>query len=318
MPLDSTLLSWTQLLGILKDFPSITVLSLVSNQLSYIPAGLPSSLKTLTLADNDFTSLHQLSELANLSLERLSLQSCPLSSLEGQPLPTVEFLDIHGTQLPPSDLPAFFPSLKSLRCSVTTENDSLRLIAQIRNLTTLNYTTITPAARRDAELFYLSEIAKQLASAPPAQESTILLQHARWAELCSLHGEPTVKRVEFKAADKLSARFVVLFISDRRSEQPEDALPDMQLYLPKSWNLYRVYASVADKLDVLPAHLRLIWETNEWDPVNRVENDLTRFEEPAVDDGALVKRKVVLEPGPRELGFWIESGEAHIRVESRI
>lgn len=48
----------------------------------------------------------------------------------------------------------------------------------------LNFSTITYMERQNAEMYYLSRIAQELASAPEEEEKAILERHARWKELC--------------------------------------------------------------------------------------------------------------------------------------
>jgi hypothetical protein len=81
--------------------------------------------------------------------------------------------------------------------------------------------------------------------------------------------------------------------------------------------------------------LRLIWETGELDPVAGYEEEwdssdeeedavhssgkgeLTGSQEEFSKKGKWVKREVELVDSTREVGFWIESREAKVRVESR-
>jgi tubulin-specific chaperone E len=99
-------------------------------------------------------------------------------------------------------LPSIFPTLTSLRISHNPLFDSLALeeahmlaVARMpERVTMLNYSAITPQERANAEMYYLSRIARELAAVEEDEEETVLKVHARWEELCELHGKPVVNR----------------------------------------------------------------------------------------------------------------------------
>jgi hypothetical protein len=78
---------------------------------------------------------------------------------------------------------------------------------------------------------------------------------------------------------------------------------------------------------VRPLGTRLVWESDEWDPVGRRDDDDDDDDEEMVtgsegeeeerEKGKWMRREVELEDGTREVGFWIEGREATVRVELR-
>jgi len=199
-------------------------------------------------------------------------------------------------------------------------------------LVTINYSSITTAARRDAEIFYLSQVAQEISARPSEEEPLIISRHRRWQDLCKIHGEPAIRRAASDSApivDILGSRFVLLQCFDHRTMSSgtrtnSHEQPVMELRMPMSWSIYRIYGWVADKFDTSPLHIRLVWETDELDPATKsialAGEDSDPYHVPAQDDkddvsGKWVQREVALEPGPRELGFWIESNSARVRVE---
>ena len=74
------------------------------------------------------------------------------------------------------------------------------------SVTILNHSTITPKERENAEIWYLSRVAKELSTSVDSRE-VVLARHGRWEELCRLHGEPAVAK---EAVDEkvLAARLV--------------------------------------------------------------------------------------------------------------
>lgn len=53
---------------------------------------------------------------------------------------------------------------------------------------------MTPNDRQSAETYYLSIIARELSAVPEKEASTVISWHPRFAELCSIYGEPAIKR----------------------------------------------------------------------------------------------------------------------------
>lgn len=191
-----------------------------------------------------------------------------------------------------------------------------------------------PAERQNAELYYLSVIALELSEASSQEDKKrILNEHPRYPELCDIYGEPTaVKKNDGSAGiapGTLEARIVGLsfysIIDGNMVEKKKD--------IPRSFDVYRIKGIVGRLFGVRPMECRLIWEMGEWDPVGREEDDVWSCSEEEGDDddqsrnraeanneksrGKWVKREVELVNGTKDLGFWIDRGEARIRVEPR-
>ncbi|MCJ1401887.1 hypothetical protein MMC11_005104 [Xylographa trunciseda] len=184
-----------------------------------------------------------------------------------------------------SHLPALAPKLKSLRIShnplfaVLSSDDSFILtLARIGSIETLNYSRITAAERLNAELYYLARIGTQLSEYPAEQAAEVLTYHPRFIELCNLHGAPTVNRkgasISDSLANTLSARLITFTFSFKSFPSPEhgDLLDGRvetikTLRLPRTINTYYLKSEVGRLFSIQPMHLRLTWETGEWDPV---------------------------------------------------
>lgn len=228
-------------------------------------------------------------------------------------------------------------------------------LARIPGLTSLNHTRITTKERTNAELYYLSQIAKELGSTDGTieQETAALSLHPRWKTLCEIHGEPTIVRKEVGSAstdpNSLAGRLVTLTLQLHLEARKSST--NTTLTVPRTVSVYRLKSLIGTKVSVLPSRLKLIWETGEWDPVGRkvkgkrargwVANDESseededddRFSVGESDDendengrvedlegegmGSWVKREVELEDGSRVLGSWVEGKEAVVRVETR-
>lgn len=228
-------------------------------------------------------------------------------------------------------------------------------LSRLSTLGTLNYSTITPAERTNAELYYLSTIASALALVPPNQESQITNQHPRYTELCTLYGEPTITRTAPDAVGvhTLAARlieFTFVFCPSVPHEAGGDGADgsktviEKKKQVPRGFDVYRLKGIVGRLFSLPPMRLRLVWETGEWDPVGGEEDDggwscsedeeldvehsgehcaemegggVVKSEEVGREEHGWVAREVELVDGTREVGFWIEGRAARVRVELR-
>ncbi|AEO53244.1 hypothetical protein MYCTH_2294310 [Thermothelomyces thermophilus ATCC 42464] len=171
-----------------------------------------------------------------------------------------------------------------------TEEAYMLTLARLPSLRILNFSTITPADRADAEMFYLSRIARQLASVPESGEAAVLRRHRRWAELCETYGEPAVVRRTgrdaldpgFLEARLIRAEFYLCSPpGGRAAEGPErgDGKEEKEekrvavVEVPRSLDIYAVKGLVGRLFGLKPLGLRLVWETGEWDPVGGFDED---------------------------------------------
>lgn len=376
LELEETLLSWEGIVDIASGFPSLTKLSASLNQFSSIPqtglGSLTTSLTTLSLEFNEFTSLADLAPLKSLTaLKSLQLKGNSISTITPsldvpQPTfaPSLVFLDVSYNDIASwsfiDDLPNSIPSLTALRIShnpiynsqspvdkpslnaqaKTAEEAYMIAVARLPTLRSLNFSAVSAQERTNAELFYLSRIARQLASVPEDQESGVLTQHPRYASLCEVHGEPDVLRREEINPNFLEARLVKVQFR-LEGERARTATTE----IPRSFDVYAVKGIAGRIFEKPPLALRLVYETGEWDPVGgydeqvgddseeeddadarALDEDLRREQEVAAAQGEKVelagggqwvKREVELADGPRQLGFCVDGLEATIRVEVR-
>lgn len=99
--------------------------------------------------------------------------------------------------------------------------------------------------------------------------------------------------------------------------------------IPRSFDTYQVKAIVARLFGLPPFQFRLIWETEELDPVSRgaiedgddwdSDDEESQGEEgyPTGEDDRFVKREVELVDSTRDIGAWFDGDivEARVRVE---
>lgn len=362
-------------------FPSLTTLSLASNYLADITFPLTTLLLTkLDLSSNVFTTIEHIRPLTALpNLQTLSLRGNPLKSLASAPdIPIVfaklNHLDLISTLLPTlsslNPIPVSFPRLTSLLTNhtplATYPSASLHTIARLATLTELNYSHVTPAERQNAELYYLSQVTKQITAATdPAEEREILEQHPRWKELCAIHGEPTViKKTDTEAAgagtlaarvteftfhiskqDLRTARKHARSIDGHSSEDaaksdpgtppahhppnPDLLIIEKKKLIPRTVDVYRLKGIVGQLFQIRPMSVKLVWETEEWDPVGEGDGGWSVSEDDPDEESRLertarkkesdkwVRREMELVDGTRAVGFFVEGKEARVRVELR-
>ncbi|OAA67533.1 Cytoskeleton-associated protein, Gly-rich domain protein [Cordyceps fumosorosea ARSEF 2679] len=352
------MLGWEEICRIAVAFPSLTNLAAGANYLSSLPAvnysGLSTTLTTLNLEFNSFGALSDLASLAPLtSLRNLYLKGNNIRSLSSEDAPcpvfskSIQYIDVSYNQIEDWDfidrLTEHVPGLTALRIShnpvydvgassssaaaaTTADEAHMFTIARIGALQTLNFSPVTADDRNNAELFYLSRIARQLAAAPEAAAPGILAAHPRYEALCAKHGAPDVVRAVAANPAFLEARLVTMALRCA-------GRADRMVRVPQALDVYAVKARVARAYGLSPLRLRLVWETGEWDPVARRRGDDvdTSDEEDEAEDGATedapveklahdqpgrwVKREVELRDGPRQLGYCVDGLDVKIRVE---
>lgn len=371
--LQENLISWEELCHIATRFSSLSSLNLGTNQLSCFPEvpfySLASTLTTLNLEFNEITALSQLSGITGLSaLRNLHLKGNNVASLTTADATTapvfpvsLQYLDLSYNEVGEwsfvDALPTHFPGMTGLRLAhnpvynnaagATSGDDSyaasseeahMTAIARLAPLKSLNFSTVSATDRANAEMFYLSRIAKQLAAVPESAEHTVKAQHPRYEELCGIYGEPDVIR-----RDEINPAFLEARLVNVTFHGPGDLGREMRR-IPKSFDVYAVKGVAGRLFGLSPLGLRLIWETGEWDPVagfydsnnggggggdddedssddedvrdQAGENDEQAAR--AVEDktGRWVKREVELKDGPRQLGYCVDGLDVTIRVEA--
>ncbi|KAL2165432.1 hypothetical protein VTH06DRAFT_730 [Thermothelomyces fergusii] len=224
--------------------------------------------------------------------------TCPgLSSLRITHNPLYSDPDMDDTAAappPPEENPAL-PATQRVTAATApgakkTEEAYMLTLARLPSLRMLNFSAITPAERADAEMFYLSRIARQLATVPEgdaAAEAAVLRRHPRWAELCEAYGEPAVvRRTGRDALDPgfLEARLIraefYLSAPPAGPAAEEKEAPSRGgekrvavVEVPRSLDIYAVKGLAGRLFGLKPLGLRLVWETGEWDPVGGFDED---------------------------------------------
>jgi tubulin-specific chaperone E len=350
---------------------------------------LTETLTTLYLEYNDFTALSdiaclgQLTSLKNMHLKGNNISAITTDTVQGAPVfsKTLTHLDISYNKVSNwafvDALPDSFPGLHSLRLahnpvyedpgfeksSITaaaagsagpkttvTEEAYMITVARLACLQTLNFSSVTPADRINAEMFYLSRIGRQLASVPesPEAEAAVTSQHRRYRELCELYDEPVVVRRKVVNPAFLEARLVNVafrFCPSDRDGATESGVEAVERHaqIPKAFDIYAVKGIAGRLFGHEPLKLRLIWETGEWDPVAGLDDagdssDEDEYEDAAggrqaLDDacaaqghahrqpdsktGRWIKREEELRDSPRQFGFCVDGLDVSIRVEPR-
>lgn len=272
-------------------------------------------------------SLRQLKALRNLHLKGNNISAIADKPDSSTPVfsSTIHYVDLSYNQIPSwsfiDALPVCFPGLTSLRLSNnpiyddpdldgwsagTSENISsgpsrgvknnpteeahMLAVARLGSLRSLNFSRVGAQDRADAETYYLSRIARQLAAVPlgSPEEAAVKARHPRYDELCQIHGEPDIVRHDGKAEANpaaLEARLVDVTFAFDKSEfvgppitvlggkGKKRAVMQQKARIPKSFDMYGLRSiaarvvSGATGVPVAPLSLKLVWETGEWDPV---------------------------------------------------
>lgn len=378
LALEETLLKWDEICHIAVRFGSLASLSCAANQLAAIscplPASISSTLTILNLEFNEFNSLSDLSMLSSLKvLRNLHLKGNNISTLtsDASAPPTfpdsIHYVDLSYNQVPTwsfvDGLDAAFPGLTALRLahnpiyestgisdnkqdptSTTTEEAHMITVARLPGLTALNFATIASNDRENAEMFYLSRIAKALATVPEDAEAEILKDHPRYADLCAAYGPPDVIRRQETNPEFLESRLIDVTF---RYVCGDGRVAARAKAIPHTFDIYAVKGMAARMFGLSPLRTRLVWETGEWDPVagfDEQEGDSSDEEEGVVEAelgwamwgdgegegegagrkgesaavaGRWLRREVELGDSPRALRFCVDGQEAKIRVEAR-
>ncbi|KAG0134111.1 hypothetical protein HOY82DRAFT_554788 [Tuber indicum] len=306
LEINNTLFDWAETAHILQFFPQIHSLFSASNNTTEIPKSitLPHTLTTINLEQNAFTSLSSIFPLSNLpQLKKLILAHNTISTVhtpESSPVvfPSLEHLDLSFNSLgtyPLLDLlPPLFPCLTSLRIShnplfSSTPLEEAHMLAVARTparVITLNYSKITEAERANAELYYLNQIAKEMAKVEEGMEDTVLRDHKRWEELCELHGKPIIDR-NTEEKKTLATKLIDLeFLSEGKDPLVKK--------IPKSLSISTLKGLIGRMFGIAPLKVQM-----EYHPLE--------------EGGDFVP----LDDDIKEIGFYIDNREGRIKVAER-
>lgn len=332
------------------------------NQITLASEIIPEKVTTLILDHNEINSLSSIRKLAALpKLERLSLRGNYIETISApgateDPLrfsPSLKSVDLSNNKIDSwafiNELPMVFPGLQSLRISgnplynrppasstitnmpehpMTVDEAYMLTLARLSSIQVLNYGNITPQDRSNGELYYLSLIGKELSVTAEDAEQGILTAHPRYRDLCEKYGEPVIRRVVNESnrpgglvnPRSVAARLVTMVFRLSSVTKSKE--------IPHSFDTYQVKAIVSRLFGLPPFEFRLIWETDELDPVSKenMEEDDWDSEDDAENENhkpvnagestKFVKREVELVDSTRDIGFWFQDvGEARVRVE---
>ncbi|KFY21713.1 hypothetical protein V493_07180 [Pseudogymnoascus sp. VKM F-4281 (FW-2241)] len=355
--LNEMILPWEKICLLSRQFKDVTSIEASSNDLLTLPLNGPSSLLPMTLTSitleyNDFTSLSDLLPLTGLtSLKSLHLKGNQISTVgtghEGEkPVfsDQLSYVDLSYNKVADwqfvDSLPDVFPSLTALRMShnpvyeavakpgdvMTSADEGYMLtLGRLANLKSLNFSTITPAERTNAEIFYLSRIAKEMAAVPEGEERTVTEKHRRFSELCKIYEAPVVRRAEKDInPDLLEARLIKFTFCLPAGTLPSQTSEISKVQeIPRGFDVYRIKGIVGKLFDIRPLSLCLIWETGEWDPVAGYEDEeydsedleeggdsVTIDAESRAAKGKWMMREVELEDSTRQVGNSVDGMEA--------
>lgn len=105
--------------------------------------------------------------------------------------------------------------------------------------------------------------------------------------------------------------------------------------IPRTIDVYRLKGIVGQLFNIRPMSVKLIWETEEWDPVGEEDGGWSVSEDESADDeresgkvgrtprgtekneDKWARREMELVDGTRAVGFFVEGEEARVRVELR-
>ena len=329
------------------------------NQINEVSTPISKTITTLILEHNKIDSLSSVRELTALpKLERLSLRGNCIENVNRPGAAedpflfssSLEFVDLSYNKVSSwsfiNALSFVFPGLQSLRISgnplynqpvasttitnmperpMTVDEAYMLTLARLPSIQILNYGSITPQDRTNGELYYLSLIGKELSAFPEYAEQGILAKHPRYRELCEKHGEPVIRRTEEKSGRAVNPRSVaarLVKLAFRLSSQ-EQTIKIKEV--PRSFDTYQVKALVSRLFDLTPFEFRLTWETDELDPVSKVNMEEEEWDsegegmdnaDAVGDETKFVKREVELVDSTRDIGFWLQDvDEARIRVD---
>lgn len=332
------------------------------NELTSTTALLSNTITDLHLDFNDFDSIYSIRHLSGLTnLSSISVSGNNINAIGTGPEqvrfpPGLTSLDISFNRINSwsfiDSLISIFPGLTNLRISdnplyqkppapssitglpekpMTVDETYMLTLARIGQLKVLNYCRITPQERMNGELYYLSLIRRELAAYPEPEEPRILHKHPRYEELCHHHGAPVVERTKDTDGinpNSLAARLVTLtFYRLGKEEQGYTAK------IPKTIDVYRLKNIVARKFALMPLRFRLIWETDEFDPDEKMNADEDEWDSSTEeDDGGkfvdtntirdhggrrFIRREEELVDSTREIEYWFSKGvkAGRVRIE---
>ena len=183
-------------------------------------------------------------------------------------------------------------------------------------------------------MYYLSQITKELASAPLDQTPAVVAKHGRYSELCRTYGQPEISRpvANSFSPNSLAARLLSIhFTLDQAtsSQIPETnghrGRQSFEMTIPHSCTIYIVLGLVGKRTGLPPMLLQLIWETeekrisplvHEGGASERGEDEFLADEPRQMEREHSSIPEQALTPRTRTLSSWFENMTAvRVRVE---
>ncbi|KAF6764015.1 hypothetical protein DFP72DRAFT_1137168, partial [Ephemerocybe angulata] len=252
--LNGTLLTWREANGIIRQMPSLRVLELGYNALSSLSTGGSEErnthplLHTLNLDNNKLVDWIDVASSISIfpSMETVVLSANGFSMIPppapNASLPNIKHLSVSSNSLGSwrdlENLSEWCPYLENLSGQDTPLNAAKPqsrslVIARFPRLLRLDGTAISERERRDAEILYLTQLARE-----GAVRADDISKPFRWDELCDKHGPPT-EEVKPKE-EKLSSQLITILVGSINSppvqrsievhdEKPLSVLPTMIL-----------------------------------------------------------------------------------------
>jgi hypothetical protein len=333
-------------------FPKLLELSLQQNVIETIGELNPTetsnlemfrNLQSLNLSGNKIKDFH--------FVHMLSLLFPKLASLRISNNPLYSVASISGTATARSDVPYSFT------------------LARIPSLKVLNYTTITPRDREEGEIYYMSAAGKEIMDLLETSSNTnggkdlatviqlAKARHPRYEALCSKYDRSSVfeqyspERASERSAgpnQRFAAGTLAARLVDARFYVPGPSEKVLQRPIARTIDVYRVKALISREMGLQPLQFRLVYESEEIDPVRdgfeQKSSDWDTWGDWDVDgddasntaghqearhetwkDGVLLKdgkkwkkREVEILNGTKAWGDYIDDGEiraVNIRVE---
>ncbi|WVQ96514.1 hypothetical protein IAU59_003619 [Kwoniella sp. CBS 9459] len=349
--LSDCLLSWDEICHIVKLFPDLEILHLEANSsLDRLtrPLGKLDKLKELRLGgcpistwEGAISSLVDLPSLENLDLSFTNIARIEPSDQQLGNLKSVTMLSASLRSWTDLDhLSTQFPNLASLRFSLsesylpagelTRDEKDLRsvCIAKFPHIATFNSTVITPSERRDAEVFYVGYVRKQVAAAQEqAQAQAQAKSHekqqevvvpattnesgwGRWDELSKKHGLSSAGPTK---SVKTGLKGKMINLTLHAPEQPDTLIISI---LPSS-PISLLHRKVTRALDGT-AHKRrsgdmtshTLWTVVYPDPPGSSGEPEKAVRVSSQDDtGSYFKTKRRIHPPARDVGWWFVDGD---------
>ena len=371
LSLNDTLVPWDHVGNIARSLPCLSTLSASGNEyIELTDAELPNSIECVHLERNYFKTLESVKSMGQLrSLRNLNLRENPIASVSNEQAWSssrfrftfpeslmelnVPFCSISDWALI-DGLAQICPGLTSLRVShnplyeslvgadgkpLTPDDGYMLTIARLGRLARLNFSTITPKDRLNAELYYLAQINTELSTTTADFKSKVIARHPRYHELCQTYddsGDQKYNGPLFQVdPHSLAAALVTVhFKLDSALTQkanygnPSDLNRPRQSgewkrEIPGSYNVYKIVGLVAKHFALMPMSIQLHLDRPN-DDDSPPDTDSDQLSDGSSDDNtkAAMNRQTrplqqlgpLLTPLTRPLDTWVDDREATLWI----